>query len=84
MKSVNQSKNLVFLSEGNFAVVSEEEWLKIYLEKISWNMRSLMRQADILETAMLEINNQNVASKRPAGNRQEPLHCKYIANQSKK
>lgn len=81
MKAINQTKNVVLLSEGDFAVFSEQECLNFYLRQICWNLRSMMRQADMLETAMHELSPLDAATKPPAGGDEDWLRCVHIANQ---
>lgn len=55
MTTPDQTKTLALLSRRGFAVISGKEDLEFYAHEIGWNMRSLMRQADLLETAVMEM-----------------------------
>jgi hypothetical protein len=35
-----------------------KETLDLYLKNISWNLRSMMGQADVLETEIIEVKKQ--------------------------
>lgn len=42
-------------TEQNAELLARTESLDFYLKKIGWNLRSMTRQADVLETVMLEM-----------------------------
>lgn len=48
-------KNAAKLAEKNAELLAGTEALDLYLKTISWNLRSIMRQADVLETAIMEM-----------------------------
>ncbi len=53
-----EKKALALLSKQGFTVLSGEESLDLYINEIGWNVRSIARQADILETTILELKKQ--------------------------
>ena len=53
-----EKKTLALLSKKGFTMLSGKESLDLYINEIGWNVRSIARQADILETAILELKNQ--------------------------
>lgn len=50
-----ETKTLAQLSRKGFTVISGDEDFAFYIREIGWNMRSLNRQADILETVVSEM-----------------------------
>ncbi len=46
------------LTEKTTALFVGAETPDIYLGEISWNLRTMMGQADVLETMILEMKNQ--------------------------
>jgi hypothetical protein len=57
-------KNADKLTEKKATLLAGAETLGLYLKAISWNLRSMMGQLDVLETAILEIK----------ANKQQPEH----------
>lgn len=48
-------KNADKSTEKSAALLAGTEAFDLYLKAISWNLRSMMRQLDMLETAIIEI-----------------------------
>jgi hypothetical protein len=58
MKTSKETTALEQLTNRDLGIVSGKESLDVYLQEIGWNLRSLMRQADMLDTAILEIKQE--------------------------
>lgn len=58
MKTSKETTAFEQLSNRGFRTVSGNDSLDVYLKEIGWNLRSLMRQADMLDTALLEIKRE--------------------------
>jgi hypothetical protein len=58
MKTSKETTALEQLTNRDLSIVSGKESLDVYLQEIGWNLRSLMRQADMLDTAILEIKQE--------------------------
>ena len=46
------------LIEKNVALLVGTEALDLYLKEISWNLRTMIGQADVLETAIIKMKKQ--------------------------
>ena len=46
------------LTEKSVALLVGTDALDLYLKEIGWNLRTLMGQADVLDTAILEMKKQ--------------------------
>ena len=52
------------LIEKNVALLVGTEALDLYLKEISWNLRTMIGQADVLETAIIEIKEAAAQTRR--------------------